>query len=100
AFQATDHHVGIQVVVHDQRHAILPAFPILQGRAFMMSTEAVGREVVCEPPSAVCGLGERPATRTTVGDHPVGSALRDHVQDRAYGPLAHDCAASRAFTPL
>ena len=91
--QATDDHVGVQVVVHDQRDAILPAFPVLQGRAFVMRTEAVGCEIVCQPPGAVCGLGERPATLTTDGDRPVGNDLGDHVQDPAYGPLAHGFAA-------
>jgi len=78
--------VGVRSLCHDQRDAILPAFPILQGRSFLMSAEAVGREIVCEPPGEVRGLGERPAALTTDGDRPVGNDLGDHVQDRAYGP--------------
>ena len=77
-----------------QRHPVLPAFPVLQHVSLLMSAEAVGREVVCQPPGAVRRFGERPATLTADGDRPVGDDLGDHVQNRTDGPLAHgvcDC---------
>ena len=51
--QAADHHVGVQVVVHDQRHTVLPAFPVLQAGAFPVGAKPVGGEEVRQPPGAV-----------------------------------------------
>ena len=98
-FEATDDHVGVEVVVHDQRNAILPAFPVLQACPFPVSAEALGRKEVCQPAGAVRRFCERPATITADGDRPVGDDLGDHIQDRTYGPLAHGFARPRTFKP-
>ena len=49
--QAADHHLGIAIVVHDQRDAILPTLPVVQPAALLMYAEAVVRQKIRQLPS-------------------------------------------------
>ena len=59
----------------------------------------LGRKIVRQSTGALRGFGERRATFTTYGHRTVRDDLGDHIQDRTYGPLAHDVARSRALKP-
>ena len=92
--QTPDHHVGIEIVVHDERNAILAAFPVLELIALTVSAETVAGQEVGQPARSVCRLTEGAPATAADRHQPVGNGLSDGVQNRADGPFTHGLAAT------
>src|SRR5690349_6543390 len=86
--QAAQNHLRVPVVEHDQRDAVLAAFPVFQFPAFSMNAEAVVRQEVRQSAGTfghVAVGGDALATHRhgAVADD-VGDGV-DHVTNRPFG---------------
>ena len=75
--------------MHDERDAILSAFPVLERIAFAVSAEPLARQEVGEPARSLRRLTEGASAFSADRHQPVGNAFSDGVENRADGPLAH-----------
>ena len=89
--QAADHHLGIAIVVHDQRDPVLAALPVVQAVALAVRAEPLVRQEVRQPAGAIRHLTVGGSAVTAHRHRAVRDDVGDGVDDIADGPLAMSC---------
>ncbi len=87
--QTANDQLGILVVVHDQRHPILTALPVLQLAAFPVRAEPVVGQEVREPSRAHRQFAVAGPPVTADGHRAFADDVGDGIDDVADCPLAH-----------
>jgi hypothetical protein len=98
--QAPDHHVGVQIVVHDQRDAILAALAAFEPIAFAVRAESAAGQEVRESAGSLRRLGERAVTVSTDGHQTVirRSGTASAMASRT-APIVHSLMAGARRRP-
>src|SRR5882757_4129716 len=87
--QASGHHVGVQIVVHEQRDTVLAALPALELIPLAVGSKSPTGEEIRQPPRPLRRLTECAAAVPADGHRPIGNDVGDGVEHRPYGPLGH-----------
>ncbi len=85
--QAADHHLGVAIVVHDQRDAVLAALPVVEPVAILVRAEPLVREEVRQPAGAIGHLTVGGDAITAHRHGAIRYDVGDGVDDIADGPL-------------
>src|ERR1700753_1357309 len=87
--EASDQHVRIQVVVHDECNPVLTTFPALKRLAGRVNAESLVAEVASQSVGSTYRLSEGAAPVSAGGHHAVGNDIGDSVEHCPDGPFAH-----------